>query len=81
MRQVLERYGATLEQWGNERILGLFGIPQVHADDALRSVQASFEMRTSLNQQISAFSRNWRMRVGIGIGTGEVVTRVLPQAQ
>jgi predicted ATPase/class 3 adenylate cyclase len=75
MRQVLERYGATFEQWGNERILGLFGIPQVHADDALRSVQASFEMRTSLNRQNSAFPRNWRMRVGIGIGTGEVVTR------
>jgi len=77
MRQVLERYGATVEQWGNERILGLFGIPQVHADDALRAVNASFEMRASLNQQNDQFSRNWRMHitVGIGIGTGEVVTR------
>jgi class 3 adenylate cyclase/tetratricopeptide (TPR) repeat protein len=77
MSQALERYGATVEQWGNERILGLFGIPQVHADDALRAVYASFEMRTSLNQQNSEFFRIWRIRItiGIGIGTGEVVTR------
>src|SRR5689334_20766930 len=33
MQEVLERYGATVMQWGNN-ILGLFGIPQVHADDA-----------------------------------------------
>src|SRR5215475_10280958 len=59
MCQALERYGATVEQWGNEKILGLFGIPQVHADDALRAVYASFEMRTSLNHQNSEFFRIW----------------------
>ena len=77
MRQALERYGATVEQWGNERILGLFGIPQVHADDALRAAYAAVEMRTSLNQQNSEFFRIWRIRItiGVGIGTGEVVTR------
>jgi len=57
MRLVLERYGATVEQWGNDRILGFFGIPQVHADDALRSIRASFEMRASLNQQNNKFYR------------------------
>ena len=77
MSQVLERYGATVERWGNDRALGLFGIPQVHADDALRSVHASLELRASLNQQNNEFFRIWRTRisVGIGISTGEVVTR------
>ena len=77
MRQVFERYGATVEHWGNERILGLFGIPQLHADDALRAVRASFEMRTSSNKQNNEFFQTWRIRIGttIGIGTGEVVIR------
>lgn len=77
MRQVLELYGATVERWGSGRILGLFGVPHVRADDALRSVHASFEMRAALNQQNNEFHRTWgvRITIRIGIGTGTVVTR------
>ena len=75
MRTVVDRYGATMEQWASDTILVVFGVPRVHGDDALRSVLAASEMRSVLNHRNDEFQRVWGVRITTrtGIGTGTVV--------
>ena len=56
---VLERRGASVQSLGGGRLLGVFGVPAAHDDDAVRAVHAAVALRTSAR---------------IGLATGEVVT-------
>ncbi len=75
MRAVIERHGGTVEKFIGDAIMAVFGIPQLHEDDALRAVRAAAEMRTSLealNRELSA-QQGVTIDVRTGIMTGEVV--------
>ena len=55
--------------------MAVFGIPQLHEDDALRAVRACVEMReglAALNEELGR-DRGVRLEVRIGVNTGEVV--------
>jgi class 3 adenylate cyclase len=41
MRAVLESHGGTVEKFIGDAVMAVFGIPQVHEDDALRGVRAA----------------------------------------
>ncbi len=75
MRAVLERHGGTLEKFIGDAIVGVFGVPQLHEDDALRAVRAAAEMRESLAGLNQELERSWgvQLQVRMGINTGEVV--------
>jgi class 3 adenylate cyclase/tetratricopeptide (TPR) repeat protein len=64
-RAALERHGATVEKFIGDAVMAVFGIPQLHEDDALRAARAALELRDA----ISALGLEAR----IGINTGEVV--------
>jgi len=44
-REIAERHGGTLQRHGSGSIAGIFGVPAVHEDDALRAVRAAVELR------------------------------------
>ena len=75
MRAVLERHGGTVEKFIGDAIMAVFGIPNVHEDDALRAVRAAVEMRSTLevlNRDVER-ERGVRIAVRTGINSGEVV--------
>ena len=45
---VLERHGARTEASAAGGVIGIFGVPTVHEDDALRAVRAASEARDAL---------------------------------
>jgi class 3 adenylate cyclase len=75
MREVLERHGAKTDISGGDAVIGQFGEPTVHEDDALRAVRAALEMREKLADLNDDVRRTWgiHLAIKIGVNTGEVV--------
>jgi class 3 adenylate cyclase/tetratricopeptide (TPR) repeat protein len=65
MKAVVERHGGTVEKFIGDAVMAVFGVPQLHEDDALRAVRAAVEMRDAL-PELGVEAR-------IGVNTGEVV--------
>ncbi len=75
-RSALERHGGTVEKFIGDAVVGMFGVPETHEDDALRACRAAHEIQ----QRIAALNLDLAKRFGtgiavrIGVNTGEVVT-------
>jgi class 3 adenylate cyclase/tetratricopeptide (TPR) repeat protein len=72
---VLERHGGTVEKFIGDAVMAVFGIPELHEDDALRAVRAATELRQALSQLNDELERDLGVRIGmrVGVNTGEVV--------
>ena len=66
MSGIVEAHGGTVEKFIGDAVLAVFGVPQVHEDDALRACRAAVEMRDALP--------GLGIQGRIGVNTGEVVT-------
>src|SRR5215204_5985146 len=66
MKRILESHGASVEKFIGDAVMAVFGVPQVHEDDALRACRAAVEMRDALPEL--------GLQARIGVNTGEVVT-------
>src|SRR5215204_6538679 len=66
MKRILESHGASVEKFIGDAVMAVFGVPQVHEDDALRACRAAAEMRDALPEL--------GLEARIGVNTGEVVT-------
>ncbi len=75
MRTVLEWHGGTVEKFIGDAVMAVFGVPQLHEDDALRAVRSADEMRRKLGELNDELQTRWgvRLEARIGINTGEVV--------
>src|SRR5262245_667304 len=75
MREVLERHGGTVEKYIGDAIMAVFGLPQLHEDDALRAVRAAAEMQEALVGLNAGFEERYGVRIEnrTGVNTGEVV--------
>jgi tetratricopeptide (TPR) repeat protein len=65
LRAILERHGGSVEKFVGDAVMAVFGLPQVHEDDALRAVRAAVEMRDAV--------ATMGLEVCVGVNTGEVV--------
>jgi DNA-binding SARP family transcriptional activator/tetratricopeptide (TPR) repeat protein len=73
--EVLRGHGARVEEGVGGSLLGLFGLPVAHEDDALRAVRAAAELPAAADR-LSADSQTVgspRFSARAGIDTGEVV--------
>ena len=75
MRAALERHGGSVEKFIGDAVMAVFGIPQLHEDDALRAVRAAADMRAALEDLNIELDRDHGVRLAcrIGVNTGEVL--------
>jgi len=74
-RQAIELHGGTVEKFVGDAVMAVFGIPQLHEDDALRAVRAADAMRGnlwSLNEELRQ-QHGMELLTRTGINTGEVI--------
>jgi class 3 adenylate cyclase/tetratricopeptide (TPR) repeat protein len=72
---VLERHGGTVEKFIGDAVMAVFGIPTLHEDDPMRAVRAAGELIEEVDALSDELERAWgvRLRVRIGVNTGQVV--------
>jgi class 3 adenylate cyclase/tetratricopeptide (TPR) repeat protein len=75
MRNALERHGGTVEKYIGDAVMAVFGLPQLHEDDAMRAVRAAAEMQEELVGLNARFQEVYGIRIEnrTGVNTGEVV--------
>ena len=76
MRAQIERHGGTVEKFIGDAVMAVFGVPQVHEDDALRAVRAAADMRDVLARLNAELDREHGVTLAcrMGVNTGEVVS-------
>lgn len=76
MRAVVERYGGTAARFIGDAVMAVFGLPELHEDDALRAVHAALDMRDEVARLNAEFRRECGVEIQVctGVNTGEVAT-------
>src|SRR5207248_1567130 len=64
LSEVAERHGATARRIPGGGVIAVFGVPELHEDDALRALRAAVEMRDAL----AAMPERSALRVGVDSG-------------
>src|SRR5512133_653038 len=64
VRKPIEQHGGTLEKFIGDAVMAVFGVPELHEDDALRAVRAAVDAQSAL--------RGEEIAARIGVSTGEV---------
>jgi adenylate cyclase len=82
MVEVAQDYGGTVNKFGGDSTLVIFGAPIHHADHASRAVESALGMRRRLAQlNTERLTRGEvPIRMGIGINTGEAVAGTVGSA-
>jgi class 3 adenylate cyclase/tetratricopeptide (TPR) repeat protein len=72
----LSAHGGVVEKFIGDAVMAVFGIPEVHEDDALRAVRAAVELRKRIMRLGNVLEAQIGTRpvIRTGITTGEVVT-------
>ena len=74
-RGAIEAHGGTVEKYIGDAVMALFGVPELHEDDALRAVRAAVDTRAAVAKANADSSRDWdvELAVRIAVNTGEVM--------
>jgi DNA-binding SARP family transcriptional activator len=72
---IVTRHGGTVETFIGDGVVGVFGVPVLHEDDAERAVRAAEELRSALGELNRASEHDFGAMVmpRLAITTGEVV--------
>jgi len=74
MRSIVEAHGGSVEKFIGDAVVGFFGVPQVHEDDAVRATRAALAMLDALEGLNTGrqLPPGVELKARIGINTGEV---------
>ena len=73
-RAAIEAHGGTVEKFIGDAVVGVFGVPLLHEDDALRAVRAAVELRTTVAAvETGLDGPGGNLVVRVGLETGLVV--------
>jgi predicted ATPase/class 3 adenylate cyclase len=74
-RKVLERHGASVDEYPGDVLMAVFGVPLLHEDDALRAARSAVELRQVLPALAAEIAPELGVRLGarVGAATGEVI--------
>ena len=72
----IERHGGRIEATGDGSVLGVFGIPRAHEDDALRAVRAAVDLRELVAVVGTEFAAvlGQELVSRVALDTGEVIS-------
>ena len=75
LQAVIEKHGGTVEKFIGDAVVGVFGVPTLHEDDALRAVRAALGMQEAINTLNGDINPGLgvALRVRVGVNTGAVV--------
>jgi class 3 adenylate cyclase len=75
VRGVIERHGGVVEKFIGDAVVGVFGVPQTHEDDALRAVRAALQVQAALGtlNEDMAGRGGPELVARIGVGSGNVL--------
>ena len=79
-RQIVGRYGGTIEKFIGDAVMAVWGVPTAHEDDAERSVRAGLE----LNRMVADLGEDVGipgLAMRVGIVTGEVAVTIGAEQQ
>ena len=74
-REIVARYGGTIEKFIGDAVMAVWGVPTAHEDDAERAVRAGID----LTESVSAFGESVGapgLAMRVGIVTGEVAVTI-----
>jgi class 3 adenylate cyclase/tetratricopeptide (TPR) repeat protein len=76
MRATIELHGGMVEKFIGDAVVGVFGVPLAHEDDALRAARAGVDMQHRLRMLNCELDRRYgaQLAIRIGLNTGEVAT-------
>jgi DNA-binding SARP family transcriptional activator/predicted ATPase len=83
-RDTIQRHGGSVPGPGGDTTTGIFGLAELHEDDAVRAVRAADEIRAAITEANDALERDLSVRitVSIGVESGSVfVGAGIPQEQ
>ena len=72
VRTEIERFGGTVEKFIGDAVMGAFGAPVAHEDDAERAVRVALRVLDAI-EDLNAAKGGWPLAVRVGIATGPVV--------
>ncbi len=67
-RDLIERYGGSVEKFIGDAVVGAFGVPSAHEDDAERAVRAGWRLIGGVGEILGPSQAPLAVRVGINTG-------------
>ena len=74
-RQIVARYGGTVEKFIGDAVMAVWGVPAAHEDDAERAVRAGLELARSV-ESLGEELKVPGLALRVGIVTGEVAVTI-----
>jgi class 3 adenylate cyclase len=71
-RREIERFGGTVEKFIGDAVVGVFGVPTAHEDDAERAVRAALDVIEAIDR-LNRASPGLNLAVRVAVNTGEAV--------